>query len=158
LHGLRVHLSKIRARLSATALSGHCDDVVAANDKDTGILDGFTIVNEKHTPVNIHDASLALFASVLLDGIVIADFGSVSVGRYGIPVLLKDAGYLRVDESTHVSGLVHCSEYFSVNFDDTSYCRGTRIRLASCCSGKRKYLLNLHKVVEFKVGVTSESC
>jgi hypothetical protein len=82
--------------LSSPALSCHSQDICAAHDEYALVFDQLAVLHEKDTPVDVEDLALASLATVLLDVIIVSDFGPVAVGRHGVSIPTCNLGDLRV--------------------------------------------------------------
>ena len=72
--------------------------------------------------MDVNDSALTTFAAMLFDGIVLSNFGPVTVCGYSVAVLLERARDLSVDEGSYFSVLINYPKDLAINFDDASDC------------------------------------
>jgi hypothetical protein len=98
-----VHATEIRSSgLCTPTLGSHGDNVRASNDEDAGMFDQFSIVHEEDASVDVDYLALTVLSTVLLHSVVVADLGSVSIGRDSVAIPSDNTEHLCMEEGAHV--------------------------------------------------------
>jgi hypothetical protein len=106
--------------LRATTLCSQGDNIGAADNEDTLVLDEFAIPYKEGTAMDIDDLALTAFATVLLDVVFVPDLRSVAIGSNSVLIPAHDLRHLGVQECSHIALLVNNLQDFAINTDNAT--------------------------------------
>lgn len=79
------------------------------------MLDQFPVLHKQNASVDVKDFALSVLAAILLDIIIVSNFGSVTIRSYSVPVSTCDLRNLSVQECAYVAPLVQDLQDLTVN-------------------------------------------
>jgi hypothetical protein len=93
----RIDTTEIRALcLRASTLRSHGDDIRAADDEDTLVVNLLAVPDEQRASVDVDDLALTAFTAEFFHVIVLPDLRSVTIGRDSMFIPTNDLRYLSV--------------------------------------------------------------